>query len=75
VSLERVLAPPIRASLWDAGAIRNELQPIPSLRAMKNDDESMTLTRPHAADAVAQIDVIGPRDRSRSVLPERQGNR
>jgi hypothetical protein len=47
VSLERVLAPAIRAaSLWDAGAIRNELQPIPSLRVMKNDAERVTLTEP-----------------------------
>jgi hypothetical protein len=59
VSLERVLAPAIRASLWDAGAIRNELQPIPSLRLMKNDAERMTLTGPYAADAVAQIHAIG----------------
>jgi hypothetical protein len=59
VSLERVLAPAIRASLWDAGAIRNELQPIPSLRLMKNDAERMTLTGPHAADAVAQIHAMG----------------
>jgi hypothetical protein len=54
-----VLAPAIRASLWDAGAIRNELRPIPSLRLMKNDAKRMTLTGPHAADAVAQIHTIG----------------
>jgi NAD(P)-dependent dehydrogenase (short-subunit alcohol dehydrogenase family) len=43
VSLERLLAPAIRAaSLWDAGAIRNELQPIPSLHVMKNGVERMT---------------------------------
>ena len=59
VSLERVLVPAIRASLWDAGAIRNELQPIPSLRVMKNAAERMTLTGPHAADAMAQIHAIG----------------
>jgi hypothetical protein len=47
VSLERVLAPAIRAEpLRDAGAIRNELQPIPSLRVMKNDAERMALTEP-----------------------------
>ena len=35
VSLERIPARAIRASLWDAGAIRNELQSIPSLRVIK----------------------------------------
>jgi hypothetical protein len=59
VSLDRVLAPAIRASLWDAGAIRNELQSISSLRVMKNDAERMTLTGPHAANAVARIHAIG----------------
>jgi hypothetical protein len=37
VSLGRILAPAIGASLWDAGAIRNEPRPIPSHRVMKND--------------------------------------
>jgi hypothetical protein len=55
VSLERVLAPAIRASLWDAGAIRNELQPIPSLRLMKNDTDRMTLSGPHAADDLSSV--------------------
>jgi hypothetical protein len=59
VNLERVLAAAIRASLWDAGAIRNELPPIPSLPVMKNDAERMTLTGRHAADAVVQIHAIG----------------
>jgi hypothetical protein len=55
VSLERVLAPAIRASLRDAGAIRNELQPIPSLRLMKNDTDRMTLSGPHAADDLSSV--------------------
>jgi hypothetical protein len=59
VSLERVLAPAIRASLGDAGAIRNEPRPIPSLRVMKNDAARVTLTGPHAADAVPRIHAIG----------------
>jgi hypothetical protein len=32
----------------------------------------MTLSRPHAADAVARIHAIAPRDRSHGVLPERE---
>ena len=58
MSLGRILAPTIRASLWDAGAIRNEPRPIPSLRLLKNDAARVTLTGPHAADAVARIHAI-----------------
>jgi hypothetical protein len=38
----------------------------------ENNAERMTLTGPHAADAVARTHTIGPRDCSPSVLPERQ---